>query len=132
MTFRQQIRNGFLRFLKNYFNPMTKRIAKGSHGPFALIRHVGRRTGSRYETPIIVQPTTDGFMIELTYGSQVDWYKNALAAGGCTLLWHGKEYSISTIEPTDTETGRAAFPFPLRTIIYILGMKHFVKLAPKK
>ena len=52
----------------------------------------------------------DGFVIELTYGPDVDWYKNVLTSGGCTLIWHGKDYVIDKLTPMDTETGRAAFP----------------------
>jgi hypothetical protein len=88
----------------------------------------GARSGNHYETPIIVQPADHGFVIELTYGFDVDWYKNVLAAGGCTILWQGKDYVIDKIEPLDTETGSAAFPLPERLIIRILGMKHFVKM----
>ncbi len=129
MSFRQQIRNRLLIFLKYYFNPLTLRIAQSSFGPFAIIQHVGRRSGKHYRTPIIVQPVDDGFVVELTYGTNVDWYKNVLAAGGCTVFWHSKSFVIDKIEPLNTETGRAAFPLVLRLIIGLLRMKHFVKMA---
>ena len=90
---------------------------------------MGRKSGRSYETPIIVQPAGDGFVIELTYGPGVDWYKNVLAAGGCTVFWHGKDYVIDKIEPLDTETGRAAFPLAMRLIMRVVGLKHFVKMA---
>jgi hypothetical protein len=62
----------------------------------------------------------------------VDWHKNVLAAGGCTLVWHGKAYGIDRIEPLDAEAGRAAFPQPQRLILTALGMKHFEKLKHQK
>jgi hypothetical protein len=34
----------------------------------------------------MVEPTTDGVVIALTYGPEVDWYRNVLAAGHCELL----------------------------------------------
>jgi deazaflavin-dependent oxidoreductase (nitroreductase family) len=126
---KQRIRTSFLGFLKHYFNPLTRKIAYSSFGPFAIVRHVGRRSGKQYETPIIVQPFEDGFVIELTYGPQVDWYKNVLAAGGCTIHRHRKDYVINKIEPLDTSVGRAAFPLPERLILSIAGMKHFVKMT---
>jgi deazaflavin-dependent oxidoreductase (nitroreductase family) len=132
MQLKQQIRHRFLTFLKNYFNPLTRRIARGSRGPFAIVRHVGRRSGKPYETPIIVQPADDGFVIELTYGSNVDWYKNVLAAGGCDILWHGKDYVIDRIEPMDTETGRAAFPLPERLILRIARRTQFFKMKTQR
>ena len=73
-------------------------------------------------------PVPGGFVIELTYGYDVDWHKNVLAAGGCTLIWHGKEYMIDRLEALDAETGRAAFPPPLNIFLRLMGMKHFEKL----
>lgn len=128
---KQQIRTSFLNFLKRYFNPLILRIAYGSFGPFAVVRHVGRRSGKHYETPIIVKPVADGFVFELTYGVDVDWYKNVVAAGGCTIVWHGKDYLINKIQPLDTETGRAAFPLPERLILLALNRRHFLKMKWK-
>ena len=132
MKLKQQIRTHFLNFLKHYFNPLTRRIAQSSFGPFAIIRHVGRRSGKPYETPIIAQPIDNGFVIELTYGPEVDWYKNVLAAGGCIVFWHSKRYVIDKIEPLDSETGRAAFRLPERLIIRVLRMRHFVKMTAER
>jgi deazaflavin-dependent oxidoreductase (nitroreductase family) len=132
MQRKRQIRNRFLTFLKNYFNPLTLRLARRSLGPFAIIRHVGRRSGKPYETPIFVQPADHGFVIELTYGQDVDWFKNVQAAGGCIIFWHGKDYVIDKIEPLDTETGRAAFPLPERLILRVLRMRHFVKMRAQQ
>jgi deazaflavin-dependent oxidoreductase (nitroreductase family) len=128
MNLQQQLRNGLLIVLKYTLNPLTRRLARSSFGPFSIVRHVGRRSGKRYETPIIVAPVNDGFVIELTYGPDVDWHKNVVAAGGCTLVWHGKEYVIDRIEPVDTQTGRAAFSPPQQFILRLFRRKHFEKL----
>jgi len=128
MDLQQQLRKGWLIVLKYTLNPLTRRLARSSFGPFTIVRHVGRRSGKFYETPIIVSPVEDGFVIELTYGHDVDWHKNVLAAGGCTVVRHGKEYVIDKIEPLDTEAGRSAFPPPQRLILRILGRQHFEKM----
>lgn len=128
MNLKQQIRKRFLNFLKHYFNPLTRRIARSSLGPFAIIRHIGRRSGKLYETPIIVQPADNGFVLELTYGPDVDWYKNVLAAGGCTVLWHSKEYMINRIKPLDTKTGMSAFPLLIRAVLRLAKRTHFAKM----
>src|SRR5258708_23862027 len=132
MKLTRSIRNHFLTFLKNNFNPLTRRIAHSSRGPFSIVRHVGRRSGKTYETPIIVAPADDGFVFELTYGPDVDWYKNVLAAGGCTLIWHGKGYGIDEIKPMDTETGRSAFPLPARLLLRASKRQHFVKMMAQR
>lgn len=132
MNLKQHIRAYFLNFLKHYFNPLTRRIAHSSFGPFALVRHVGRRSGKQYVTPIIVQPVDDGFVFELTYGPEVDWYKNVLAAGGCTIVWHGKEYVINKIEPLDTATGMSAFPLPERLLLRAIRRQHFMKMTTQR
>jgi hypothetical protein len=35
----------------------------------------------------VVARVPDGFVIELTYGSDVDWYGNIAAAGGCAVIY---------------------------------------------
>lgn len=117
--------------LKHTLNWVTTRVAKGDGGPFALVRHVGRKSGRQYETPIIVQPVDGGFVIELTYGPEVDWYRNVVAANGCRILFHGTEHVIEGLEPLDTAEGIAAFtPFQQR-ILRLLRRTHFVKLREK-
>ena len=53
-------------FVKRFVNPVLRNFARSSHGPFAMLRHVGRRSGKQYETPIMVWRMKDGFMIVLT------------------------------------------------------------------
>lgn len=81
MRLRQQLRNVFLLLLKHTLNPLTRRLARSSLGPFSIIRHVGRRSGKLYETPIIVAPHQDGFVIELTYGPEGECCRIGVAGG---------------------------------------------------
>lgn len=106
-------------------NRVTTRVAQSSHGPFSLVRHVGRRSGRTYETPVILAKVPDGFVAELTFGEDVNWYRNIVAAGGCIIIHHRKQYRIDAIEPCDASVGRAAYPLPLRTILKILGRTDF-------
>lgn len=125
MKFSEQLRKGWLIFIKYTLNRLTLRIARSSFGPFAIVRHVGRRSGKHYETPIIARPAPAGFVIELTYGPEVDWHKNVLAAGGCSLVWHGQEYTIRAIEPIDADTGLKAFSPWQQRLLRLLRRQEF-------
>ena len=115
-------------FSKRVVNPLVMRFAGSAGSPFAVIRHVGRRSGRVYATPLLLAPVAGGFVIELTYGFAVDWYRNVVAAGHCTILWHGREYSCDEIEPIDAETGLQAFPAILRFPLRVFGAQDFVKM----
>ncbi len=112
-------------FNKHVTNRILRRFASSSRGPFAVIYHVGRRSGKLYETTIMVWPSRDGFVIALTYGDSVDWYRNILAAGHSTLLWHGKLYAVWKPEPLDVKTALLAFP-PFFKLILQGRVQHFV------
>jgi len=75
----------------------------------------------------MVWPLGDGFVIALTYGESVDWYRNILAAGLGTLLWHGSVYAVGKPEPIDVETALPAFPLAFRLILR-RRVQHFVQM----
>ena len=112
--------------LKHTLNRLTLRLARRGRGPFSIVTSIGRKTGKTYETPIIVQPTDGGFMIELTYGDRVQWYRNVLAAGHCGITYRGVDYAIDRFEPVDAATGIAAFSPAQRRILTLLRRRHFV------
>ncbi len=114
-------------FNKHVTNRLLRRFANGSHGPFALIGHVGRHSGKPYETVIWVWPTRVGFVIALTYGPGVDWYRNMLAAGGGTVFWHRRLYAVGKPEPIDAETALPALPLAFRPLLRRQGVQ-FVQM----
>jgi deazaflavin-dependent oxidoreductase (nitroreductase family) len=123
------VRDRFLWTLKHTLNRLTTRVARSRVGPFALVRHVGRRSGRTYETPLILARVPAGFVAELTYGPDVDWYKNITAAGRCSVLHHGREYEVDRIADVPAEQGLAAFPAPARVILRTLGRHEFRLLS---
>ncbi|MFL5628288.1 MAG: nitroreductase family deazaflavin-dependent oxidoreductase [Ktedonobacteraceae bacterium] len=120
------LRNRMRTFNKYVTNRILRGFASWSHGPFAIIRHVGRRSGKPYEAVIMVWPLGEGFVIALTYGPEVDWYRNMLAAGGGTVFWHRRIYAAGKPEPIDAKTALPAFPTVLRLILGRIGMQDFV------
>jgi len=119
------VRRRFLWLLTNTLNRWTTRVARSGRGPFSLVRHVGRKTGNRYETPIIVAAVPHGFVAELTYGEDVSWYRNVVAAGRCDLLVRGAVHHVVAIEPYPVEAGRRAFVFPARLLLRALRRRKF-------
>ncbi|MCA9908257.1 MAG: hypothetical protein KC519_06370, partial [Anaerolineae bacterium] len=80
------IKDTVRQFNKHILNKVMRRLAHLRFGPFANVHHVGRKSGKAYVTPILVVPTEDCCMIALTYGPEVDWYRNVFAAGGCKIV----------------------------------------------
>jgi deazaflavin-dependent oxidoreductase (nitroreductase family) len=117
------LRDRIRTFNKSVTNRLLRGFVSCSRGPFAIIRHVGRRSGKSYETVIWVWPTREGFVIALTYGTEVDWYRNMLAAGGGTVFWHRRLYAVGKPELIDAETALPAFPAPFRLIFRTFGRK---------
>jgi len=58
----------------------------------SIVRHVGRRSGRTYETPVVAVEHDDGFLIAVPYGERTDWMKNVLASGQATVVIHGRTY----------------------------------------
>ncbi len=119
-----RMRRGFLWLLKNTLNRATIRAARSGRGPFSLVRHVGRKSGKSYETPLILARVDDGFVAELTYGPQVAWYRN-IAAGGCAIVFKGVEYRIDRIEHCTPEAGLRAFGNPAALVLRLLRRHEF-------
>ena len=119
------VRQRFFWILKHTLNRVTSRAARSRRGPFSLVRHVGRRSGRTYETPVILARVPEGFVAELTYGPDVDWFKNVTAAGHCTVVHHGHEYEVNSVLAYPAELGRAAFPPPARLVLRALGRSDF-------
>ena len=84
------------RWNKAGLNRVTRHIAPWLPG-LGLVVHRGRRSGRTYTTPVNVFPTSDGYVIALTYGPGADWTKNVLAADGCELRTRG--HLVRLVEP---------------------------------
>ncbi|MDQ1598362.1 MAG: hypothetical protein QOI70_1786 [Microbacteriaceae bacterium] len=111
--------------LKNTLNRAALRAARSGRRPFSLVRHIGRKTGNAYETPLILARIADGFVAELTYGPDVAWYRNIVAAGECVILFKGVEYSIDRVDPCDTATGLRAFGYPAAFVLRLMRRHEF-------
>ena len=118
-------------FVKHFVNPVLRNLARSSRGPFALLRHVGRRSGKTYEIPIMVWRIADGFIIVLTYGRSVDWLRNLQAAGGGSLRWHKREYALQRPEFVDASIAEPALPPLIKNVLRARGAHEFVKIPAR-
>jgi hypothetical protein len=119
-------RTVWLAVIKHTINPLALRAARSGRGPFSLVRHLGRRSGTAYETPIMLAPVAQGFVAELTYGEGVAWYRNVVAAGGhATVLHHGTSYVIDRMDPMEAEAGLKAYGAPRSWILRLLRRREF-------
>src|SRR5690242_11931180 len=59
-------RRAWLGLLKHTLNRATVPLARAGIGPFSLVRHVGRKTGRTYETPLLLARAGGDFVAELT------------------------------------------------------------------
>jgi deazaflavin-dependent oxidoreductase (nitroreductase family) len=121
----RRVKRQFLWLLNNTLNRLTTRLARSGRGPFALVRHVGRKSGKTYETPLILARVPDGFVAELTYGTDVNWYRNIVAAGECVIISGGAEHRIDRIEPCDPDAGIRAYGYPAALVLRLLRRHEF-------
>jgi hypothetical protein len=63
-----------------------------------------------------------------SYGSEVDWYRNLAAAGGCDVVYRGVEHQVDRIEPCSTADGLAAFGCPRSLVLRLLRRHEFRRL----
>jgi deazaflavin-dependent oxidoreductase (nitroreductase family) len=134
---RQAVLNKSLKFNKHVLNPVMLKVAGRQHSPYALLHHVGRRSGHAYATPVVAELSSGSFVMALLYGTSVDWYRNVLAAGRCTLTWHGQDYTLVEPELLDAATAEPLL-VPVRAFgLKLLGVTHYVRMrrlaeAPEK
>ena len=124
-----RLRRLWFRVLGGTLNRLTLRLARAGRGPFTIVRHVGRKSGIVRETPIIAQPLRGDMVIELTYGPDVQWFKNVEAAGGCELIRGRRVLRVTAVEPLPAAEALQAFPAPERLILRLLRRHDFRRLV---
>ncbi len=93
-----RVRRLVRRFARVVVNPRMLTTA-GTPGAYAsVVHHVGRTTGRPYRTPVVAEPTDDGFVIALPYGTTSNWVRNVLASGSATLVHEGTTYQVDRPE----------------------------------
>jgi deazaflavin-dependent oxidoreductase (nitroreductase family) len=102
---------GFRSIATHYIDPVLRPVAAWVP-TFAVITHRGRKSGRVYRTPVNVSRDGDAYLFFLTYGADVDWVKNVLAAGGCSLRTRGHDVALADPELIEDPELRVAPPIP--------------------
>ena len=108
-----------------WINPIARRFA-GKVPPFILVRHVGRSSGRRYETPVWAFPIERGFIIALTYGPDTDWLRNLEAAGSCEAVYRHRTYMLSHGEIVHGNPRSQPLPRIIELALLVMGVRDFL------
>ena len=87
-----------LRLFTRTMRPLAMRSAGNESSNTSVVRHVGRRSGRTYATPVVAVQHDDSFLIALPYGERTDWLKNVLDKGEATLVAKGRTYEVDRPE----------------------------------
>lgn len=114
-------------------NPVARQVAgRRWFRPWAVLHHVGRRSGTDYAVPVAVLATPTTFVIGMPWGERTDWVRNVIAAGGCTMRWRGVDQACTRPRIVGTEVALAAAgPFQ-RFVISRVSFPGFLELQRKE
>ena len=93
---------------------------------FAIVHHVGRKSGTERTTPVNMFKDGDAYVIALTYGRDSQWVKNVLAAGRFEVETRGRRLALERPEVVQG----ARVPRPVRAILRALDVDDYVVARP--
>src|SRR4051812_49684676 len=94
---------------------------------FAVVSHVGRRSGRTYRTPVNAFKRGDGYVIALMYGSGSQWVRNVLAAGEVEIQTRGRHVRLVNPEVV-RDPARSLAPRPVRVAMRVVKADEFMRL----
>jgi len=115
-----------LRFSNAFMRPIAARLPW-----FGVIEHIGRTSGTVRRTALMAfHRRPDHWVIALTYGTDAQWLKNVVAAGGGRLLSRGRWVDVA--EPRRfRDASRSSVPFLVRPMLAILRVSDFVEMRER-
>jgi deazaflavin-dependent oxidoreductase (nitroreductase family) len=114
------------RFNNTWTNKVTRPFAGWLPG-FAVVTHVGRVSGRRYQTPVNMFRRGDDYVFAMTYGRDADWVKNVDVAGACDITTRGR--SVHLVEPRHyTDRERRDVPLLVGTVLGWIDVDEFMSM----
>ena len=96
--------------------------------PFAVIPHVGRRSGRPYRTPVVAFHAGPAFVVPMTYGRDVDWAPNIVRANGCDLERMGHRATLRNLRIVAFDAAEPRLPAFARQIFRAAALPGYVLL----
>ncbi|PSL05972.1 deazaflavin-dependent oxidoreductase (nitroreductase family) [Haloactinopolyspora alba] len=94
---------------------------------FGQLCHRGRVSGQEYRTPVKVFRRDEQYVLSLPYGTDSDWVKNVVAAGGCELRTSRRRVRLTAPELYATAE-EPAVPAAVRAILNRLNAVDYLAL----
>jgi len=94
---------------------------------FAVVSHVGRRSGRTYRTPVNLFRRGDDYVIVLMYGADSQWVRNVVAAGSADIETRGRRLHL--VDPDVVrDPARSLVPKPVRLPVQLANVDEFMLL----
>jgi deazaflavin-dependent oxidoreductase (nitroreductase family) len=119
-----------VRLQRDVLNPGALRSAGTAGDRYAVVEHVGRKSGSAYETPVGLIRDDSEWFIALPYGPQTSWAVNIAAAGEAVIRVDGARHRVHSVRIVPI----AATPLPQQQpiAIRIFGIRWAVRMTPTR
>ena len=115
------------RFNRSVTNHVTRPLIRHFPGG-AVVVHTGRRSGRQYRTPVLAFARDGGYDIALTYGPDVDWVRNVMAAGGCRLEVTGGVVELTNPILLEGDDALGSMSSGVRRILRAIDVDRAVRL----
>lgn len=116
-------------FMPSWLPAVNKKIVNPIQGlwapylpPYLMIHHVGRVSGRQFKTPVVAFKRGERLYVCLLYGSESQWVKNVVAAGGATATRAGRSVKLTTPEVVRRGDFAGSLPFQTKALGKNLGI----------
>jgi deazaflavin-dependent oxidoreductase (nitroreductase family) len=120
------------RFNRRVTNPLQMLWA-GRLRAYGIVEHVGRKSGAPYRTPVsLFRTSSGGFVVPLPYGTERDWVKNLMAAGGGEVVCRRRRVTVSEPRIVSGAEAWSLLPRPVAAVYRPLKIDGVLLLTAKE